>query len=85
MNSISLLFIFQKLSSLLFSLVLHCTGSSLNNIITTFQPGNNHRYTLPCVPSSNHSDKSKTFPWMNNQIPNGCLSFPDPQQSNTTT
>jgi hypothetical protein len=31
----------------IFFLILHYTGSLLNNIPTTFQPGNNYHYTIP--------------------------------------
>jgi histone-arginine methyltransferase CARM1 len=65
---------------------LNTTGTTLNNMNTNFQSGNTHRFTLPCISSSNHSDRST------NPMANGFISFanttsgnPFTQQSHSTT
>ncbi|CAF3359888.1 unnamed protein product [Rotaria socialis] len=64
-------------------------GSLLNNIMTTFQPGNGHPSTRRHVPSRKHSDISNTLLPTNDKIPNGygskTAAYSLFQQSNGTT
>ncbi|CAF0980180.1 unnamed protein product [Rotaria sordida] len=62
-----------------------CTGSSLNNIATPFPTDNIHHFTLPCASTSNHSDKSTTFPSTTTQMANGFISFANTTDGNLFT
>ncbi|CAF0936641.1 unnamed protein product [Rotaria sordida] len=60
-------------------------GSSLNNIATPFPTDNIHHFTLPCASTSNHSDKSTTFPSTTTQMANGFISFANTTDGNLFT